>query len=456
MSVRQKQLSRISPARVIELSYLSALLEQPSHQQKQAFSVKVDNIRIFLEKIVEVVPIESIGYAANCGTSFVVDTCRKVIEASDLRSLISTQQASTGIICDLGLNSVYPVTSSNKSFQSPTDALKVGRKRLIHLNEDKCKYGNTEMLEIVNQIRKTDLALCISLIVSFMNQQSIVIPLLAPGTSLVSRDGLHVNTSMLAGLGLEEVTSMLNDSSKKQMLVQLKINILKEKDETDEDEINYGEKLYFLLQCLSRNVIFSKEYGSYSLERQLVLACQSQYINESVSLTTLVREWEQVFETTILSLVAKPYRPLIARWLKWALMVHNLRDELAKYTAIGVVGLVNSGKSKLVDSLFQIEVCNETIMCGIYQTHTHTSFHAQTDSGTTAMKRTTVPFMYNLQDKVDGLDIVDFPGVDDRDESISGLADLLLMLTQITIFVVDYRCIHLYEKVVTSTVAEYI
>ena len=365
MSVRQKQLSRISPAKVIELSYLSALLEQPSRQLRQAFSVKVDNIRNFLEKIVEVVPIESIGYAAKSGTTLVVDRCREAIEASDLQSLVSTQQASTGIICDLGLNSLYPVTSRNKSFQSPTDALKFGRKRLIRLNKDKQKYGNTEMLEIVNQIRKTDLALCISLIVIFMNQQSIVIPLLASGSSHMSREGLNVNTSTLAGLGLEEVTLMLNKSNMKEMLVQIKTDIGKEKEKTDKDDINYAGKLYFLVQCLSRNVIFSKEYGSYSLERQLVLACQSMDIDESVSLNSLVREWEQVFKSTILSLVARPHRPLIARWLKWSLMVHNLREELAKYTTIGVVGLVNSGKSKLVESLFQIEVWDNDIMDGI-------------------------------------------------------------------------------------------
>ncbi len=47
--------------------------------------------------------------------------------------------------------------------------------------------------------------------------------------------------------------------------------------------------------------------------------------------------------------------------------------------------------------------------------------------------------MYNLEERVDGLDVVDFPGVDDRDESISELADLLLTLAQIIIFVVDYR-----------------
>ena len=53
--------------------------------------------------------------------------------------------------------------------------------------------------------------------------------------------------------------------------------------------------------------------------------------------------------------------------------------------------------------------------------------------------------MYNLDDYIDGLDVVDFPGVDDRDESISDLADLLLTLAQIVIFVVDYRYYHYFD-----------
>lgn len=40
---------------------------------------------------------------------------------------------------------------------------------------------------------------------------------------------------------------------------------------------------------------------------------------------------------------------------------------------------------------------------------------------------------------VDGLDVVDFPGVDDKDETISGLAELLLSITQVVIFVVEYK-----------------
>ena len=57
--------------------------------------------------------------------------------------------------------------------------------------------------------------------------------------------------------------------------------------------------------------------------------------------------------------------------------------------------------------------------------------------GTTKKKRTTVPLMYNLDGKVDGLDVIDFPGVDDKDQSIPQLANLLLGLAQAVIFVVD-------------------
>ena len=56
--------------------------------------------------------------------------------------------------------------------------------------------------------------------------------------------------------------------------------------------------------------------------------------------------------------------------------------------------------------------------------------------------RTTVPFMYNLDGSVDGLDVIDFPGVDDNDDSVPGLAKMFLSLAQVVIFVVDYRWVH--------------
>ena len=66
-------------------------------------------------------------------------------------------------------------------------------------------------------------------------------------------------------------------------------------------------------------------------------------------------------------------------------------------------------------------------------------YFIQVPVGTTAIKRTTVPFLYNLNDSVEGLDVIDFPGVDDRDETIQDLAELLLALAQVVVFVVDYR-----------------
>ena len=69
------------------------------------------------------------------------------------------------------------------------------------------------------------------------------------------------------------------------------------------------------------------------------------------------------------------------------------------------------------------------------------ALHMQIPTGTTEMKRTTVPFMYNLDEYVEGLDVVDFPGVDDEDDTIGDLADLLLTIAQIIIFVVDYRSV---------------
>ncbi|XP_028411558.1 uncharacterized protein LOC114534202 isoform X1 [Dendronephthya gigantea] len=65
-----------------------------------------------------------------------------------------------------------------------------------------------------------------------------------------------------------------------------------------------------------------------------------------------------------------------------------------------------------------------------------------TITGTTDQKRTTVPLIYNLDQNIMGLDVIDFPGVDDRDKSIPELANLLLSLTRIIIFVVDYRRAH--------------
>ena len=98
------------------------------------------------------------------------------------------------------------------------------------------------------------------------------------------------------------------------------------------------------------------ECKEYFLETHLKHSCQQLTIGATPT-ETIVSKWDKLFKRTTLFSVAKSFRPLIARWIRWSLMIHNLRHELAKFTAVGVVGLVNSGKSQLVNKLFQIQVC---------------------------------------------------------------------------------------------------
>ena len=69
----------------------------------------------------------------------------------------------------------------------------------------------------------------------------------------------------------------------------------------------------------------------------------------------------------------------------------------------------------------------------------------KTVQGTTQSARTTIPLIYNLDDCVEGLSVIDFPGVDDRDDSIADLAKLLVGLAQIVIFVCGYELVNLFD-----------
>ena len=73
------------------------------------------------------------------------------------------------------------------------------------------------------------------------------------------------------------------------------------------------------------------------------------------------------------------------------------------------------------------------------------------------MRRTTVPFLYNFEDVVDGLSVIDFPGVDDRDKTVAKITEILLQLSQLIILVIDYRfgaclaaCLHAFFKIYNS------
>ena len=232
---------------------------------------------------------------------------------------------------------------------------------------------NILMLKVVNEIRQGDLAICTSLLGGFMEQQEIDIPLVksrrdrSEALSLSGR--ASVGVWALSSLDYSAIQPILAQCHGNQLLVKIenyvKAIFTQKAMASEANDNQYAAKLQFIVQGVRKTVTCNTQYISYSLERQLSELCEDRNIDTHFPLDRLVGQWGKLFEDNILSLVAISHRPLIARWLKWALMVHHLREELAKYTAVGVIGLVNSGKSRLVNSLFGIKASGWIIFRGL-------------------------------------------------------------------------------------------
>ena len=295
-------------------------------------------------------------------------------------------------ICGMSLQSVYPITSSESdsanSLKSPLEILSEGRKKLSWLAQRAIQVSeieieglpstdesdkslsslyNAKMLKVVNDIRTNELKICTSLLGAFMEEQ-IRVPLMKSSIDTANILNLVVSAAAvgvwaLFSLSLGDIQTLLASIPSRSLLVEVTQYIRGIfKEETVNADETYAGKLQFMVQGLDETVSCNSHYISYSLERQLIELCKKLKISRSTPLDTLIKDWDSLFKDDVLSLVVPSYRSLIARWLKWALMVHHLREELAKYTAVGVIGLVNSGKSLLVSSLFNIQVaypCSE-------------------------------------------------------------------------------------------------
>ncbi|XP_019857858.1 PREDICTED: uncharacterized protein LOC109586129 [Amphimedon queenslandica] len=317
------------------------------------------------------------------------------------------------LICGRNIGELYPIS---KAVSSPSDSdaltplsqvLQNARTRLATLSSSHktATLGiaavNSSMLQEVNKIIHEYLTPCVTMLGGFMEQQ-IRVPLVnspldtAKALRTAENSGA-IGVWALFSLNNDDIKYILSSRKNEAFIIQITKFIegtlsedIKRKRH-DAEPTSYDAKLQFLLELgLNRTITCSNDYISYSLERELD------------------------------TLVPDAYRPLLARWLIWSLNIHQLREGLASYTTVGVIGLVNSGKSTLVNKIFNVE----------------------TVQGTSQGARTTVPFIYNLDSSVEGLSVIDFPGVDDRDESIGDLAKLLVGLAQIVIFVCGYERFH--------------
>ena len=308
----------------------------------------------------------------------IMQLSKKVFEVEKDSKLCNQIDAINGLKLDL----IYPVAigeSPTDKLKSPLEILIDGRKQLSKLSQQSLlssqpdqllkteqqkllsELFNSKMLEIVNSIQSTDLKMCTYLLGAFMEDQ-IKVPLVKSEFNTAKALGGLLNAAAVGvwamfSLSLGDMNAVIQSIPTGSLLVQVKEyikGIFTEKTETADR--NYAGKLQFMVQGMDKTVSCNTHYISYSLERQLIELCKKLNISESTPLEVLVRDWDKLFKEDVLSLVVPTHRSLIASWMKWALMVHNLREELAKYTTVGVVGLVNSGKSLLVSTLFNIEV----------------------------------------------------------------------------------------------------
>ena len=317
-------------------------------------------------------------------------TQRKVIQyMTDY--LHSKDHICLNAISSVPISIVYPASSSHNNGEvlPPIDLLSSTRRELEHLarkavavekEEQECltRHGtnsptrskgksslksettlhNRKMLDTINNIRKKQ-KVCSTLLGAFMEAQ-VRVPLVKSARDTayaIGKTAIAVGVWALLSMPYFDVEPLLSVKYSS-LIVEVAKFIHGTYSESNTVDIGdeYAGKLQFLLQGMVTTVSCNSRYISYSLEQQLQEQCDKLNISASTNLKRLIDNWENIFNKDVLSLVTPQSRELVARWLKWSLMVHNLREELAKYTSVGVIGLVNSGKSKLVSSLFNIPV----------------------------------------------------------------------------------------------------
>lgn len=263
-----------------------------------------------------------------------------------------------------------------KTVKSPQSLLNESQKELQNL-EDKAqeklnstrrnlenvtRANNKLLLEYIKKLRNEDLHVCIQMIIAFIEEQ-VRIPisdfhlaisywqLLKLGLGIFRRKVSNDYIAQYVSVG-NHVKNIADDTGHTTDLC----------DTSSVASSQYAGKLQFLLSASLRYdepSIFDEKNLTYSLEEHLYnrfAHATVLKIDESTPVDVIERKWDILFKDVAMSTVESSHRRLIARWLKFSLMIHKLRSELACHATVGIIGLVNSGKSTLVKELFKIEV----------------------------------------------------------------------------------------------------
>lgn len=270
------------------------------------------------------------------------------------------------------------INASERNYDASTPLphiLQNARKCLADLSAShkEAKLGvaakNSNMLEEVNKIIEGDLKPCVEMLGGFMEQQ-IKVPLVKnprnTAKALRTMNFGAIGVWALFSLSEDDIEHILKSKRNKALVIQIAEFIgstvskdVASKQHDTELTTSYDAKLQFLLQGLKlqQTITCSSSYISYSLERELVSICKECNITTTTKVEYIINNWPKCFDKTALALVPVSHQQLLARWLVWALNIYQLREGLANYTTVGVIGLVNCGKSTLVNKVFKIEVC---------------------------------------------------------------------------------------------------
>lgn len=326
---------------------------------------------------------------SNCDKSSTLQCLVKMRDIVDQKCRQSARSGTVKVISDLNIEEFYPANISSNdtkcsTLKPPIAVLASAKRKLSHLqakaaeeilsnlqdgedtiNEIK-RLHNEEMIQLMDDILGKELLICTSLLAAFMEQQ-IQVPLInSPQETAhilqTTQTPSSVGVWALFSLDMLNLQEMLRSEKGIALIIEVHNyiqGILSKRDDDlyFENDRRYAGKLQFLMQGMeSTTVSCNTSYISYSLERQLHDLCKRFKITPKTRVNDLVREWDKKFKDSVLFHVMQPYRPLLARWLIWSLNIHQLREELASHTTVGIVGLSNSGKSSLVSSLFKQNV----------------------------------------------------------------------------------------------------
>lgn len=345
-----------------------------------------DDMIKYLQKIVD----DAIGSSVGTIPAISGENIKKIFEATEpkcAQNSVGRIPAISGKSVTESLEAVEPKGAQKSSVKllpkvkSPKSLLRDGHNQLLRLQNDartklknhgssvqrdtsSTKAHNAVLLDFINELRSEELHMCIQIIVAFMEEQ-VRIP--------ISDFSLSVSYWQLLKLGLGIFRRRMSKDVVAQYISVSK-HIRNIADDTGQTvapcetknvaNSKYAGKLQFLLSAsLHQNepLIVDEKFQIYSLESHLYrrfAQSEHQKVDESTELKTIENNWNSIFKDVGLAKVVSSHRCLIARWLKFSLLIHKLRHELSCHTTVGVVGLVNSGKSTLVKELFKIEVQN--------------------------------------------------------------------------------------------------